>query len=53
MAACFTNHMDEEFKNVAIPESLRDAINGITYVMNYFEFLALAIRPRGVWMRAF
>jgi len=44
MATWFHKSYDDEFKNVSIPESLRDAMNGIVYVMNYFEFLALAIR---------
>lgn len=44
MASWFHKGYDDEFEGASIPQSLRDAINGINYVMNYFEFLALAIR---------
>lgn len=34
----------DEFGKMAVPKELKDAINGLAYVMNYFEFLALAIK---------
>lgn len=32
-----------EFEKMKIPDELRDAVNGLNYVINYFEFLGLAI----------
>ncbi|WP_417439802.1 DUF4760 domain-containing protein [Idiomarina abyssalis] len=34
----------DDFSQMAVPKELKDAINGLAYVMNYFEFLALAIK---------
>lgn len=34
----------EEYKNAKIPTEYKDAINGLLYVLNYFEFLAKGIQ---------
>ncbi|EHM4441985.1 DUF4760 domain-containing protein [Escherichia coli] len=34
----------EEYKNMNVPDEYRDAINGLLYILNYFEFLAQGIR---------
>lgn len=34
----------EEYKNANVPDEYRDAINGLLYVLNYFEFLAQGIK---------
>lgn len=34
----------EEYKNMKVPEEYRDAINGLLYILNYFEFLAQGIK---------
>lgn len=34
----------EEYKNICVPDTYRDAINGLLYILNYFEFLAQGIK---------
>ncbi|ENQ2791454.1 DUF4760 domain-containing protein, partial [Klebsiella pneumoniae] len=34
----------EEYKNMKVPDEYRDAINGLLYILNYFEFLAQGIK---------
>jgi len=34
----------EEYKNAKVPDEYIDAINGLLYVLNYFEFLAQGIK---------
>ncbi|WP_435927548.1 DUF4760 domain-containing protein [Dryocola sp. BD613] len=34
----------EEYKNMRVPEEYKDAINGLLYILNYFEFLAQGIK---------
>lgn len=36
----------EEYKNMQVPDEYRDAINGLLYILNYFEFLAQGIKFR-------
>lgn len=36
----------EEYKNMLVPDEYRDAINGLLYILNYFEFLAQGIKFR-------
>lgn len=34
----------EEYKNAKVPEEYKEAINGLLYILNYFEFLAQGIK---------
>lgn len=34
----------EEYKDAKVPDDYKDAINGLLYVLNYFEFLAQGIK---------
>lgn len=44
MSEWFHRPHDKRFDSMKVPTSLRDAMNGLSYILNYFEFLALAIR---------
>ncbi|ANB21527.1 hypothetical protein A6K25_09735 [Alteromonas stellipolaris] len=46
LARWFNHQSEPEFSKVKMPIELRDAANGIMYVVNYFEFLALAIEKK-------
>lgn len=43
IAEWFHKMNSAEFENLKMPDELRDAVNGLSYVINYFEFLGLAI----------
>lgn len=43
LARWFHHKSSDEFSDFEIDDDVKDALNGIVYVINYFEFIALAI----------